>query len=141
MKTQTGDFQEFRSAGNCNDCGYPRLLKSIDKYGHKEWELQSHKCEFIPTHILLLLDSAKAKRLAKDYIKKYRINSDDKIVAVSEEAVADSLMGGILHLIGEDAEVTEWWNSGFPPNYSISSRCPDHYQLAHYARTLIKELL
>ncbi len=139
---KTGDFQEFRSAGNCNDCGYPRLLKSVDKYGHKEWNLQSHKCEFIPAHILLLLDLAKAKRVAKECIKKYRVNSDDKIILASQGKVEDSLMSDILYLIGEDDEVSKWWNSGFPHNVSYDVyHSTSHYQLIHYARNLIKELL
>lgn len=126
----------------CSTCGFPvmKTLKEI-KWKSPEWKEVPHKCLSIPDSILNRLDLERAKKVAKDLVKKYGVNSDDKIQMIAVPNVADALLWNCFDLFLDDKKFMEWWNSGFPETNRISSGTPDHYQIVKLANVIVEEAI
>lgn len=127
----------------CNTCGFPvmKSLKKVEWLRNPEWEEVPHKCLSIPESILSKLDVKRAKKVAKDLVKKYGVNSNDKIQMIAVPNVVDALMYNCFDLFFDDKKFDDWWNSGFPETNRISSGTPDHYQLVKLANVIVEEAI
>lgn len=141
-------LQMIRKTGDCPDCLFPIMAdRKLDRWGnHQDWIERKHNCEFIPQAIIDKLDIKKARKEAATLVKKYRVNSDDKIRMVVAPKVVDILMEGLCltknsDIWTDDKVFINWWNIGFPETEQVCSRSPDHYQLVKLAYSIVEELL